>query len=232
MAPPTLIDRARASAGASSHVLYRLVASVIQKRHPFGGTLLDVGCGCGALWGFVRGQVQTYLGVDAVRYDGLPDACTFHQADLETTPVPLPDEIADVVVAIETIEHLENPRAFVRELTRLTKWGGLIVLTTPNQLSLLSKMTFLLRSQFNAFQEAPGLYPAHRTALLEIDLLRLARECRLQEVQIRYTNHGRIPGTRRHWPAWLGLRGRAFSDNVLASAKKRHRSSIRNGGIE
>ncbi len=216
--PSAVADRARASGGASSQVLYRLVASVIRERHPFGGTLLDVGCGGGALWDFVRGQVEAYVGVDAVHYDDFPQTCTFHQADLDTTPVPLPDESADVVVAIEIIEHLENPRAFVRELTRLTKLGGLIVLTTPNQLSLLSKMTFLLRGQFNAFQEAPGLYPAHRTALLEIDLQRLARECGLHEVQIRYSSHGRIPGTSRHWPRWLGLRGRAFSDNVLASA--------------
>jgi 2-polyprenyl-3-methyl-5-hydroxy-6-metoxy-1,4-benzoquinol methylase len=207
------------------------VAAVIRQRHPFGGTLLDVGCGGGALWGFVHDQIETYLGVDAVRYDALPDSCTFFQADLDTAQVPLPDESADVVVAIEIIEHLENPRAFFRELTRLVKPGGLIVLTTPNQLSLLSKMTFLVRGQFNAFQEGPGLYPAHRTALLEIDLLRLARECGLQEVQIRYTSSGRIPGTRRHWPAWLGLRGRAFSDNVLISAKKRDWPSIRNGGI-
>ncbi len=222
MGPPalshTVADRARASRGLSSDVLYRLVASVIRERCPLGGTLLDVGCGSGALWDFVRGHVESYLGVDAIHYDDFPEVCTFHQADLDSAAVPLPDESADAVVAIEIIEHLENPRAFFRELTRLAKPGGLVVLTTPNQLSLLSKTTFLLRGQFNAFQEAPGLYPAHRTALLEIDLLRLARECELQEVQIRYSNHGRIPATRQHWPAWLGLRGRTFSDNVLASA--------------
>jgi SAM-dependent methyltransferase len=217
-APPTLIDRARASGGTSSDVLYRLAAAVIRERHPRGGTLLDVGCGNGGLWDFVRGHVEHYVGVDAVRYDDFPDPCAFHRADLDNEGVPLPDESADVVVAIEIIEHLENPRAFFRELTRLVKPGGLVVLSTPNQLSLLSKLTFLIRGQFNAFQEGPGLYPAHRTALLEIDLLRLARECGLQEVQIRYSNHGRVAGTGRHWPAWLGLRGRAFSDNVLASA--------------
>jgi 2-polyprenyl-3-methyl-5-hydroxy-6-metoxy-1,4-benzoquinol methylase len=222
MSPPTLpltlANRAKASRGTSSDVLYHLVASVIRERCPPGETLLDIGCGTGALWDFVRDHVENYLGVDAVRYDGFPDACAFYPADLDTASVPLPDGSAEVVVAVEVIEHLENPRAFFRELTRLAKPGGLVVLTTPNQLSLLSKMTLVLRGQFNAFQEAPGLYPAHRTALLEVDLLRLARECGLQEIQIRFTNQGRIPGTKRHWPAWLGLRGRTFSDNVLASA--------------
>lgn len=219
--PLTLADRARASEGSSSDVLYRLVASVIRKRRPRGGTLLDIGCGTGALWNFVRGHVQNYLGVDAIRYGDFPNECSFCEADLDNAAVPLPDGTADLVVAVEVIEHLENPRAFFRELTRLTKPGGLVVVTTPNQLSLLSKLTFLFRGQFNAFQEAPGLYPAHRTALLEIDLLRLADECGLQETQIRYTDSGRIPGTRQHWPHWLGLHGRLFSDNVLASALRK-----------
>lgn len=75
------------------------------------------------------------------------------------------------------IEHLENPRAFIRVLVRLTKPGGWVFVTTPNQLSLLSQMTLMLKNQFNAFQEAPSLYPAHITALLEIDLIRITTEC-------------------------------------------------------
>jgi hypothetical protein len=95
------------------------------------------------------------------------------------------------------------------------------VVTTPNQLSLLSKLTLVLKNQFNAFQEAPGLYPAHLTALLEVDLLRIARECGLADPTIRHTDSGRIPFTPWHWPR--GFRGRAFSDNVLLAAlKQRH----------
>jgi 2-polyprenyl-3-methyl-5-hydroxy-6-metoxy-1,4-benzoquinol methylase len=120
-----------------------------------------------------------------------------------------------VTVSIETIEHLENPRAFFRELTRITRPGGLIVVTTPNQLSLLSKLTLVVKNQFNAFQD--GSYPAHRTALLEIDLRRIAAEVGLTDAQVQYTNSGRIPGMAWHWP-FVG--GRAFSDNVAISTRK------------
>lgn len=85
--------------------------------------------------------------------------------------------VAQVVAAVEIIKHLENPRAFVRELVRLVCPGGTIVVTTPNQLSLLSKWTLMIKGQFNAFQDGPGLFPAHLSALLEIDLRRIAREC-------------------------------------------------------
>ena len=104
------------------------------------GILLDVGCSSGNLYPFVRDRLSSYIGVDIVRYDGFPAAAKWVEANLEQLPLPLPRECADVVVAVETIEHLENPRAFMRELTRLVKSGGTVIVTTPNQLSLLSKM--------------------------------------------------------------------------------------------
>jgi SAM-dependent methyltransferase len=215
---PTPQERARASRGASAGAIHALVARTIRDRHPGGGTLLDVGCGTGTLGAAVGGLFDRYLGADVVRHAGFPPAATFLEVDLEAGGVPLPAGAADVVAAVETIEHLENPRAFARELTRLARPGGLIVVTTPNQLSLLSKLTLLLKNQFNAFQEAPGLYPAHRTALLEVDLRRIARECGLLDPEIRYTDSGRIPFTPRHWPR--PCRGRAFSDNVLLAARR------------
>jgi hypothetical protein len=85
---------------------------------------------------------------------------------------------------------------------------------------LLSKLTLILKNQFNAFQEAPGLYPAHITALLEIDLIRIFTECSLTDIKIDYTNSGRMPFTPWHWPKNLGFSGRAFSDNILCVGKK------------
>ncbi|WP_016877373.1 class I SAM-dependent methyltransferase [Chlorogloeopsis fritschii PCC 9212] len=212
-------NRARQSLGSSSDPVYQMVARTLAQRHS-GGVLVDVGCGKGKLWSFVSDRFDRYVGVDAVRYPGLPTQTEFIPLDLDIGKAPLPEDFADVVCAVETIEHLENPRAFVRELVRLTKPGGLVIVTTPNQLSLLSKLTLILKNQFNAFQEAPGLYPAHITALLEIDLLRIYTECNLTDIQIQYSNCGRIPFTPWHWPENLGFRGRVFSDNILCVGQK------------
>ncbi|BAZ32289.1 hypothetical protein NIES4074_47910 [Cylindrospermum sp. NIES-4074] len=213
-------NRARQSLGASSDPVYQMVARTVAQRHSGGGVLVDVGCGNGKLWSFVGDRGERYIGVDVVRYPDLPAEIEFIPFDLDIGQAPLPEGFADVVCAVETIEHLENPRAFMRELVRLAKPGGLVVITTPNQLSLLSKLTLILKNQFNAFQEAPGLYPAHITALLEIDLHRIFTECGLTNIQIDYTNCGRMPFTPWHWPKNLGLRGRAFSDNILCSGVK------------
>jgi 2-polyprenyl-3-methyl-5-hydroxy-6-metoxy-1,4-benzoquinol methylase len=154
-----------------------------------------------------------------VRHDSFPADLSFIGVDLDIQRVPLPDGTADVVVAVETIEHLESPRAFFRELVRLTRPGGWVVVTTPNQLSLLSKLTLVLKNQFNAFQDS--CYPAHLTALLEVDLRRMAAECGLTEAAVAYTRSGRIPGTSWHYPRFLSRwLPRALSDNVALIARK------------
>ncbi|MEP6914202.1 MAG: class I SAM-dependent methyltransferase [Acidobacteriota bacterium] len=210
--------RARQSLGSSAGEIYRTVAAVLRERGA-GGILADIGCGGGHLWQHVSAMFAACLGVDAVRYDGLPAEVAFTSADLDRLPLPLADGYADVVAAVETIEHLENPRAFCRELTRVAKPGGWIVVTTPNQLSLLSLMTLIVKQRFSAFQDVA--YPAHRTALLEVDLRRIASECSLQDVAVRYTQSGRLPLSASHYPEWLARRfPRALSDNVVLIGRK------------
>lgn len=217
-------ERARQSAGESAAPVHEAVLAALTERGIHADRLLDVGCGTGNLRNRVRGVCARYVGSDAIRHEGFPADAEFVLANLDTGRVELPDGACDVVACIETIEHVENPRALMRELVRLTAPGGWLVVTTPNQLSLLSKLTLLSKNEFVHFQERPGLYPAHISALLEVDLLRMCRENGLDDVAVRYSGRGRIPFTPRDWPSLLrareGAKGRAFSDNVLVIARK------------
>lgn len=219
MSEAAVIDRARRSGGISAGPIYRTVIAAMAARHSGRGVLLDVGCGTGALWLHAEHLFDRYVGADVLRHEGLPAELEFCPVDLDAQSLPLPDGCADAVAAVETIEHLENPRAFVRELMRLTRPGGLVLVTTPNQLSLLSKLTLLFKNQFNAFQD--GCYPAHLTALLETDLRRIAAEAGLVDAAIVYTGRGRLPGAPWHYPALLSrIAPRALSDNILLVARK------------
>jgi 2-polyprenyl-3-methyl-5-hydroxy-6-metoxy-1,4-benzoquinol methylase len=211
-------QRARLSQGSSHEAIYAMVARVVDMLGVTEASLLDVGCGRGRLWPYVRERFATYTGVDAVPFEGFPAAGRFVAADMDTGAIPLPDALFDVVAAVETIEHLDGPRRFVQELVRLIRPGGWLIITTPNQLSVHSLLSLLLRGYFAAFAEAPGLYPAHLTALVETDLLRMAREQGLTDACIHYSDHGRITLTPWHWPR--PLRGRRFSDNLLLAARR------------
>ena len=198
-----------------------MVQRALKERASFGGVLVDVGCGTGNLRSYVGSSFARYIGVDAVKYEAFPGDAEFIRLDLDSGRAPLPDGIANVVVAVETIEHLENPRAFVRELTRLAAPGGWVVITTPNQCSLLSLANVVLRGQFVAFKDEN--YPAHLTALLPSDLRRIAQECCLCEEVISYSHAGRVLLTRRHYPAAVSRAfPQAFSDNVLIIGRKPH----------
>jgi glycosyltransferase involved in cell wall biosynthesis/SAM-dependent methyltransferase len=59
--------------------------------------------------------------------------------DVERDRFPYPDEHFDVALCCELIEHLtEDPMHMLTELNRVLKWGGLIILTTPNIASAFS----------------------------------------------------------------------------------------------
>lgn len=218
----TLEARARQSLGSSHSAIYQMVDRALSARGIAGGRLVDVGCGSAGLWQRLAPRFATYCGLDAVRYQGFPNDAEFWPIDLDdlaTTRWPIAIGEADVVTAVETIEHLENPWAFMRALVELVRPGGWVVVTTPNQLSVLSLATLVIKRRFSAFQDAH--YPAHRTALLEIDLRRAAGECGLRSVDVLYSHAGRVPFTPWHYPAALGTwLPRALSDNLLIIGRK------------
>lgn len=50
----------------------------------------------------------------------------------------------DAVACIEGVEHLENPHHTLRELARVLRPGGCLVISTPNPTSVKSRLRFLL----------------------------------------------------------------------------------------
>ena len=212
-----MAHRAALSDGLSHVAIHAAVMRALD-RGPVGACVVDVGCGRGSFRAALGERAGRYVGVDGVASPGRPvDADFLVLADLDKG-VPLRDSCGDVVVAIETVEHLENPRAFLRELARIVRPGGTVVVTTPNQLSALSMLTLVLRQRFDAFRDVH--YPAHRTALLPVDLQRIAGEVGLVEASIQYSCAGRMPFTSRHYPRVLArLAPRFCSDSVLLRAR-------------
>lgn len=197
-----------------------MVSRALSDRGVQSALLIDIGCGQGDLFNHLAPLVDRFIGVDVARYEALPDSIEFVQADAEDARNLGPFiGKADVVTAVETIEHLENPRTLVRLMASLVRIGGLVVITTPNQLSLLSILTLVVKGQFSQFQDVN--YPAHLSALLPSDMRRMAAEASLSEVTIDFSTSGRVVLTARSYPRLIS---RAFprwcSDNMMLVARR------------
>lgn len=102
--------------------------------------ILDVGCGDGFHLGVLRefGEKSwTLEGVDAderaVRI-GRENNLTIHQGTLDT--VDLPENSYDLVLLIQTVEHVADPPELLRQIRSLLRPGGRLVIVTDNTDSL------------------------------------------------------------------------------------------------
>ena len=117
-----------------------------------GKTALDVGCGAGLL-----AEPLARLGAKVTAVDAAPELIEVAMAhaagqdlaiDYRATGV---EDIAgkfDLVTAMEVIEHVADPQAFIGSLAARLAPGGLMILSTPNRTAWSKLLTITLAEGF------------------------------------------------------------------------------------
>lgn len=77
----------------------------------------------------------------------------FKTADLNFDKLPWADGFFDAITAWEVFEHLENPHQPIREIYRILKPGGLLLMSVPNIFHIVSRLIFLKRGLFPRWNE-------------------------------------------------------------------------------
>jgi len=111
--------------------------------------------------------------------------------------LPFPDSSFDIIIGSETIEHLENPSIYLRELKRVLAVDGVIILTSPNMATLSARIRFLLTGMPEWFRLTNYLVDGHITVLPEGILERLIQAAGLRVDKKTY-NVGYLPITSRN----------------------------------
>jgi SAM-dependent methyltransferase len=119
--------------------------------------VLDLPAGSGEL-----SYLLLQRGLDVTAADLEPEAFIVPgrsciKADMNSR-LPFPDEQFDAIGCIEGIEHIENPHLLAREANRVLRPGGRLYVTTPNVLSIRSRLSYLLRG-----------YPEQFHYMIEVD---------------------------------------------------------------
>ncbi|OGS95714.1 MAG: hypothetical protein A3H31_08135 [Gallionellales bacterium RIFCSPLOWO2_02_FULL_57_47] len=139
--------------GLSTSTIHEATINTVSKLHlKFPCEHLDIGAGHGELISLMRSKFD--INSSACDYTDslmrLPDV-SVKIADLSNENLPYPDESFDLVTCTEVIEHLEHYRSTLREIYRILKPGGTLVLTIPNILNLKSRIRFLFFGFYNLF---------------------------------------------------------------------------------
>lgn len=128
--------------------------------HPgSGGKMLDLSCGDGD-----TAQLLAKLGYSVVATDyGKPPLMPqgikrVAGVDLNRY-LPFRAESFDAVDLVEVIEHIENQPQLIREIARMLRPGGALLISTPNILNAFSRLRFL----FTGFLRG-RVRPAHYTS--------------------------------------------------------------------
>ncbi|MEW6618108.1 MAG: class I SAM-dependent methyltransferase [bacterium] len=106
------------------------------------GKLLEVGCALGYFLELAQASGWEAQGIElspwASAYAQEKTKVKVSSGKLED--IKFPDSYFDVIVMIELIEHTQNPLLFLKEVERILKPDGMILLTTPNSKSIHHKI--------------------------------------------------------------------------------------------
>ncbi len=98
-----------------------------------GASLIDVGCGTGALAARLGADGLRVLALD-LRTEGIARlraaGAPVLVACADATQLPVPGAVADVVLSLDVLEHVDDEVA-IAEIARVLRPGGVAVLTVP-----------------------------------------------------------------------------------------------------
>jgi ubiquinone/menaquinone biosynthesis C-methylase UbiE len=157
------------------------------------GVVLDVGCGKGGPAKMLSEKCNYIIGVDISNvFDKSKISANLDFLQADALSLPFRDESFDAAVSFDVIEHVQNDLKFLREIRRVLKRGGKLLLETPNRNRLSLKLKSLVK-------------PIKYSMILGPNCIHL-REYMEEELEEKLMIVGfkniRIRGV------WLGLRGR------------------------
>ena len=197
-----------------------------------GRTVLEIGCGRGELacrlalgpWQPHRIVAADFASsaVTLGRARGAAAGARIEWLVADIQRIPLDNGSVDTVISCETIEHLPDPAAALRELYRVVRPGGRLLLTTPNYTGTFGLYRAYLRLRGRPYTE--GDQPISRFMVLP-RTLQLVRRAGFRVMSADASGHYLLWPGRLPWePAILKRAGRwlwPFGLHSIVVAEKR-----------
>lgn len=187
--------------------LHEFVASKLSDLACCGDRALDLAAGAGAMSLRLK-----EMGFEVTATDLVPDNFRLHgtipfaQTNLNADFSRQFERKFSVIMALEIIEHLENPRHFLRECYKNLEAGGILILSTPNVDNPVSRAFLVRYGNYLWFQDEDYFGDGHITPCLGTYLEKCIRETGFESEWI--SSFGNPFRHLRKWPklrflAWM-----------------------------
>lgn len=137
----------RVSRDASDNFVFqRSLLAYVEAAKRIRGDVLEIGTGSGYGIEVIAPHARRYTTLDKQmpRFaDELPDNVEFLQSVVP--PLPFAAESFDCVITFQVIEHIRRDVELVREIHRVLRPGGRLILTTPNAPASLTRNPWHVR---------------------------------------------------------------------------------------
>lgn len=119
--------------GPADRLRYRFASRVLP-----GGWILDDGCGTGVNTESLTRESRHIVAIDPdveaiLNRRKKPSSKSIEYLPKQTTNLPFKDAAFDGAVSLEVVEHILDPMLYIAELARVLRYGGTLVLSTPNR---------------------------------------------------------------------------------------------------
>lgn len=101
----------------------------------------DIGCGCGAFLDYVKGVAREVIAIEpSETYRRIMDRKGFHTYAYAREAVRDRANAIDVIMSFDVIEHVEDPKQFVRDVYDLLSENGIAVIGTPTDAPVMREL--------------------------------------------------------------------------------------------
>lgn len=180
--------------------LHEYLADLLVRHIRKGARVLDLAAGSGAMSARLKDLGYSVHAIDYVKENFSAEDVPFTQANLNDDFSALfPNETFQAVLASEIIEHLENPRHFLRQCNKILDAGGKVILSTPNLHNGGSMASFVRTGQFLWFSDSDYSIHGHIAPITQWEVAHCVREAELVKIWCGSFGRGatRIEGSPR-----------------------------------